>query len=187
MGITACATPNTDLQKGSLQQDNSPQEKKAARTSSAAFLLNLTKDGLASPQRSKTSNLAVGHFLSHVQKKFAISFICLAQQAAELIEKTGFLSDAPPGNVVGRLALGEIRQLRRFLTVIKELIEWALESAGQLFERFDGRDSVAILNAGNITTKQTCTLFDVALGEFFFFAECAKTVTNNHEGIIPCR
>jgi len=131
--------------------------------------------------------LAVGHFLSHVQKKFAIPFFCLAQQAAKLVEKAGFLSDAAPGDIIGRFALGEIRQLRRFLTVIKELIEWALESAGQLLERFNGRDSVAILDARNITTKQTGTLFDVALGEFFFFAQRAKTVTNNHEAIIPCR
>jgi hypothetical protein len=44
---------------------------------------------------------------------------------------------------------------------------------------------MAIFHAGNVTAKQTGTLFDVALGEFLFFAECAKAVTNNHEGIIP--
>jgi hypothetical protein len=46
---------------------------------------------------------------------------------------------------------------------------------------------MAILNAGNIATQQPCSLLDVALGEFLFFAECAKTVTYNHGGIIPCR
>jgi len=46
---------------------------------------------------------------------------------------------------------------------------------------------MAILYAGNVTTKQTRSLFDVALGEFLFFAECAKAVTYNHAGIIPCR
>jgi hypothetical protein len=44
---------------------------------------------------------------------------------------------------------------------------------------------MTILYAGNVATKQAGTLFDVALGEFLFFAECAKAVTNNHEGIIP--
>jgi hypothetical protein len=46
---------------------------------------------------------------------------------------------------------------------------------------------MAILDAGNITAKQAGTFFDVALGEFLFFAECAKSVTDNHGGIIPCR
>jgi hypothetical protein len=46
---------------------------------------------------------------------------------------------------------------------------------------------MTILDARNVATKQAGTLFDVALGEFLFFAECAKAVTNNHEGIIACR
>src|SRR6266850_528177 len=138
-------------------------------------------------RRSPIAGLAVGHFLGHVEDKFAIPFFHLAQQAAKLVEKACIFTDAAPRDVIGRLTLGEIRQLRRFLTVIKELIKWALESAGQLFQRFDGRDSMTILYAGNVTTKQTRSLFDVALGEFLFFAESAKAVTNNHAGIIPCR
>src|ERR1700730_6339416 len=136
---------------------------------------------------SPIAGLAVGHFLGHVQNELAIPFFHFAQQAAKLVEKACIFSDTAPGDVIGRLALGEIRQLRRFLTVIKELIEWALESASQLFQCFDGRDSMTILYAGNVTTKQAGTLFDVALGEFLFFAERAKAVTNNHAGIIPCR
>jgi hypothetical protein len=46
---------------------------------------------------------------------------------------------------------------------------------------------MTIFNTGNITAKQAGTLFDVALGEFLFFAECAKTITYNHWGIIPPR
>src|SRR5437762_11685672 len=131
--------------------------------------------------------LAVGHFLGHVQNEFAIPFFHFAQQAAKLVEKTRIFANAAPGDVIGRLALGQIRQLWRFLAVIKELIEWALESASEFFQRFDGRDSMTILYAGNITTKQTRSFFDVALGEFLFFAECAKAVTDDHAGIIPCR
>jgi|ERR1700674_207982 len=135
---------------------------------------------------SPIAGLAVGHFLSHVEDELAISFIGLAQQAAKLVEKACILTEAAPGDVIRRFTLGKIRQLRRFLTVIKELIEWALESASQLFQRFDGRNCMTILYAGNVATKQAGTLFDVALGEFLFFAECAKAVTNNHAGIIPC-
>jgi hypothetical protein len=43
---------------------------------------------------------------------------------------------------------------------------------------------MTIFHARDVAAKQAGTLFDVALGEFLFFAECAKTVTNNHAGII---
>jgi hypothetical protein len=46
---------------------------------------------------------------------------------------------------------------------------------------------MTIFNAGNVATKQAGAFLDVALGEFLFFAECAKAVANNHGGIIPCR
>src|SRR5229473_772786 len=137
-------------------------------------------------QQSPIVRLAVGHFLGHVEDELAIPVFDLAQQAAKLVEKARIFTDAAPGNVIGRLTLWKIRQLRRFLTVIKELIEWALESASQLFQRFDGRDCMTIFHARNVAAKQAGTFFDVALGEFLFFAECAKTVTNNHAGIIPC-
>src|SRR5436190_1233454 len=41
-----------------------------------------------------------------------------------------------------------------------------------------------ILDAGDITPKQASALFDVALGEFPFFADCAQAVAYNHSGII---
>src|SRR5437899_6809385 len=138
-------------------------------------------------RRSSIAELTVGHFLGHEEDELAIPFFHFAQQAAKLVEKACIFTDAAPGDVVRRFTLGKIRQLRRFLTVIKELIEWALESTSEFFQRFDGRNSMAIFYAGNVTTKQSRSLFDVALGEFLFFAECAKAVTDNHAGIIPCR
>src|SRR5437879_4558364 len=138
-------------------------------------------------RRSLIAELAVGHFLSHVEDELAIPFFHFAQQAAKLVEKACIFTDAAPGDVVRRFTLGKIRQLRRFLTVIKELIEWALESTSEFFQRFDGGNSMAIFYAGNVTTKQTRSFLDVALGEFIFFAECAKAGTYNHAGIIPCR
>jgi hypothetical protein len=44
-----------------------------------------------------------------------------------------------------------------------------------------------IFDAGNVRANKARPLFNVALGEFLFFAECAKTVANNHPGIIPSR
>ncbi len=71
------------------------------------------------------------------ERKEAAQLVCAAFPFEPLMRQS---SD-------NRLALRKIRQLRRFLTVIKELIEWALESASQLFQRFDGRDSMTILYA----------------------------------------
>ena len=78
------------------------------------------------------------------------------------------------------LRLGRFGQLRRFLAVVEELIKWAFESTRQLFQRFDGRNCMAIFDARNIAPKQAGTLLDVTLGEFLFLAQSAKPVTDNH-------
>src|SRR6267378_2965532 len=110
------------------------------------------------------AKLPTGHLLGHVEYQLAIPLFHFAQQATKLVEKACIFADAAPGDVIRRLPLGEIRQYGRLFAVIKELIEWALESACQLLQCFDGRDSMTILNTGNITTEQAGTLFDVALG-----------------------
>jgi len=74
--------------------------------------------------------------------------------------------------------------LGRLLTVVKELIERHFEGARQLFERFNGGNSVTIFDARNVATKKTSTLLDVTLGEFFVFAQCTKAITDNHAQII---
>jgi hypothetical protein len=129
--------------------------------------------------------LPIGHLLGHVKEQLTILVIGLAQQAAKLVEETSFFAGATPGNVITRLALGQVRQLRRFFTVVEELIEWAFEGTRQLFQRFDGRDSVSIFNAGDVATKKAGTFLDITLGEFLFLAQSAKTVTDNHELSIP--
>jgi hypothetical protein len=65
------------------------------------------------------------------------------------------------------------------------LIKWAFESARQLFQRLDGRDRVAILDTGNITTEEAGALLDITLGKFLFLAQSAKTITDNHGLSIP--
>jgi hypothetical protein len=131
--------------------------------------------------------LAVGHFLGHVQNQLAIFLVGFAQQTAKLVEEARLFAAAAPGNVVRRLALRQVGQHGRFFAVVEELIERALESASQLFQRLDSRNSMAILDAGDITTKQAGTLFDITLGEFLFLTQSAEAVTNNHGGIMACR
>jgi len=132
-----------------------------------------------------SKQLPIGHFLGHIQEQFAIFLISFTQQAAELVEIARLFSGTAPGDIVGRLALGEVRKLRRLFAVVEELIKWAFESTRQLFQRFDGRDRVAILDAGNITTEEAGALLNITLGEFLFLAQSAKTITDNHEVSIP--
>ena len=79
---------------------------------------------LAKP--AKNSQLPIGHFLGHVQNQLAIFFVGLAQQAAKLVEEARLFAAATPGNVVRRLALGQVWQLGRLFAVVEELIKWAL-------------------------------------------------------------
>src|SRR6267378_1296062 len=46
---------------------------------------------------------------------------------------------------------------------------------------------MTVFHTRHVAPEQARTLFDVALREFLFFAECAKTVANNHGRIIPLR
>src|SRR5271157_913975 len=129
--------------------------------------------------------LPIGHFLRHIQQQLAIFLIRLAQQAAKLVEIASLFAGTAPGDIVRRSSLGEIGQLRRLLAVVEELIGWAFESTRQFFQRLNGRNGMAIFDAGNVTTQETGTLLDITLGEFLFLAQSAKTVTDNHEVSIP--
>ncbi|HEY2351444.1 MAG TPA: hypothetical protein VGH83_02960 [Candidatus Acidoferrum sp.] len=129
--------------------------------------------------------LAIGHFLDHVQNQLAVFFLDFAEKTAKLIQETGFFPHAAPRDIVRRFTLGQVGKLGWLFSIIEELVEWALESTSQLFQRFDGRNGMAIFNAGDITTKQASSLFDVALGEFLFLAHYTEAVANNHGGIIP--
>src|SRR5579862_2686988 len=75
---------------------------------------------------AENSQLPIGHFLGHVENQLAIFLVGLAQQAAKFVEETRFLAAAAPCDVVRRFTLGKVWQLRRFFTVVEELIKWAL-------------------------------------------------------------
>src|SRR5262249_45617815 len=95
----------------------------------------------------ENENLSAGHLLGHIQNEFPIGIVGLAQQAAKFVKKTRIFAGAAPSDVVTRLALREVRQLRRFLAVVEELIERHFESASELLQRFDSRHGVAIFDA----------------------------------------
>jgi hypothetical protein len=43
---------------------------------------------------------------------------------------------------------------------------------------------MAIFDARDIAAKQSCALFDVPLGKLLVFAQGAKSITDNHFGIV---
>src|SRR5215471_10428133 len=104
-------------------------------------------------KREKNENLSAGYLLGHVQNEFTVCFVSLAQQAAKLVEKTRVFARAAPSDVVTRLALWEVRQLRRFLAVVEELVERHFERTSEFFQRFNSRHSVAIFDAGDVAAE----------------------------------
>jgi hypothetical protein len=129
--------------------------------------------------------LADSHFLSHVKQETPVVFFNTTHQPAKLGEKTGFLPDAAPDNIVGAFALRKVGECGRLFSVIEQLIERDFQSAGYFFKRFNGRNRMAIFDARDIATKQSCALFDVPLGKLFFLAQGAEAITDNHVDIIP--
>src|SRR5262249_6432904 len=123
------------------------EKKKAALTSRGLSM----KEQLL-PVRAE-SVLPVRDFLGHVENQLAVLFVGLAQQAAKFVEVACLFAGAAPRNVVTRLALRQIRQLRRLFAVVKQLIEWDLECTRQLFQRFNGGDGVAIFDARDVATE----------------------------------
>jgi hypothetical protein len=127
---------------------------------------------------------ADGHFLSHVKQESPVVFFNATHEPAKLVQKTSLLPDAAPNNIVGALALRKVGEDGGFFSVVEKLIERDFQSARQFLKRFDGRNGMAILDAGDIATKQSGALFDVPLGKLFFFAHDAKPIANNHSGIV---
>ena len=105
----------------------------------------------------------MGHFLSHVQEELAVAFVHFAKQPPELVQKTSFLSAGSKRDLVRGLAPEQVGKLRGFFAVVKELIERDLEGASHLFERFDGRNGMAIFDARNVTAQQPGAFLDVPL------------------------
>lgn len=130
-------------------------------------------------------DLAGGHLLSHVQQELAIAFFDATHEPAKLVQKTGLFPGASPNDIVSALALRKVGEGGRFFSVIEELIERDVQSACHFLESFNGRNGMAIFDARDVTAKQSGALFDVPLGKLLFFAQGAKSIADNHIGIVP--
>jgi len=125
-----------------------------------------------------------GHLLSHVKQEAAIAIFDATEQPAKLVQKTSLFPGATPNDFVGAFALRKVGEHGRLFSVIEELVKRDFQGASHFLQRFDGRNGMAIFDAGDIAAKQSGALFDVPLGVLFVFAQGAKSVTDNHVGIV---
>jgi hypothetical protein len=70
--------------------------------------------------------------------------------------------------------------LCRFVAIVPDLIKRHLQCTRHFLQRFDGRNSVAVLNAGDVTPQLTCSFLDVALGQFSLVSLNSQTLTYQH-------
>jgi hypothetical protein len=89
----------------------------------------------------------------------------------------GFLVEAPDG---GGLLFGDAQFFDGSYIVGEELVQRDFQSARQFFERFDGRNGAAILQARKVTAKQARAFLDIALREVLGFAEPFEPFADDH-------
>ena len=132
--------------------------------------------------RSWSAGLCARHSLSHVKYQFAISFFCPGQQPPKFAEIPCVFPRTAPGDVIRRLPLWKIRQVGRLLSIVEKLVHWNFHRAGHFLQRFDGRHRMPVLNSGDVTAKQSSPLFNISLGELFFFPSrvSAKPAMQGH-------
>jgi hypothetical protein len=112
--------------------------------------MSLYGGGSRPEQVGKPRDLAVGHLLSHVEQEPTVGFLNTTHQPAELVQKTSLFPVAAPNDIVSALALRKIGEFGRFFSVIEELIKRDFQSAGHLFQSFNGRNGMAVFYAGNV-------------------------------------
>jgi hypothetical protein len=92
-------------------------------------------------------------FLSHHEEQPAIGFAGAAEKLAKGGEELGFSAGASPQ----RVGFGAVRENGGKLglrAVVEETVERDTEGAGELFERFDAGDGVAVLDARDVAALQ---------------------------------
>src|SRR6266403_83839 len=159
-----------------------PHSRSGGEVFRSSFLGGVEGKGPRLVARRPTTS-CVGHFLSHREEQAAILSIHSAEQAAKLTQKASIFTSTAPGDVVRRLPLGKIRQLGRLLAIVEKLVHGNFHGAGHFLQRFDRRNCVPVLDAGDVTAKQSRLLLDVPLREVFFLPHGVQSISDNHVGI----
>jgi hypothetical protein len=106
-----------------------------------------------------------------------VVFTYPTQQAAEPNERSGIATRTTPTIIIKPR---EPRS-RRLLAIVEKLVHWDFHGLRQLFQGFDCRNSVAVLEARNVTAQKPGALLDVALGQLFLFAQSLQPLSNEHQ------
>ena len=126
------------------------------------------------------SGFCAGASSGHEKDQAQFVFCETAEQAPELFENARVFARAAPECAASGFALRRFRYFWRLLAVVKQPVHGDFECVGELLERLNAGHGVAILDAGDVATKQASALFDIALGQFFSFTQQTYTVTNYH-------
>jgi len=81
--------------------------------------------------------------------------------------------------------LGRFGSLWKLLALVEKLVHRNVQRASHLFQRFDGRDRMAILNAGDVAAKQFLPLLDYSLGRVAFLLQRSQPIRNDLGGRPP--
>jgi hypothetical protein len=119
-------------------------------------------------------------FLSDGKQNLAVFVPSFAEALSKFMEIQRVLALASPNNVVGGLPLQKIRELRGLFAIVKKLIERDFKCPSELFQGLDSWNRVAVFNAGYVTAKQSCSLFDVSLREILALAQFSQSVADHH-------
>ena len=123
---------------------------------------------------------AAGHLFCEAVEEAAVAGSDFAEEAAETQEIVGVLSGGAEGHVIVGFGSGRPGGRRKGVAVVEMVVDGDFDGAGEFFESFDGRNGVAVFDAGEIATKQPGAIFDIALGEIALFAKQAEALTDSH-------
>ena len=122
--------------------------------------------GVASETRSET------------KQDGALLLIHLGEVPLELTELGGFLLGVPPQSLV--VIADKLARLGRLVALIHNLVKRHVESTRPLLESLDGRNGVAVLDAGDVAAEKAGGFLDVALTKVFSFAESSESLADLH-------
>src|SRR5580693_2117685 len=131
-------------------------------TNRGSFRATAIKSPSESSLRFRAASRWSDHFLGHEHQQAPVARANSLEKPAEIVQDAGILAGAAPRGITFLLQR-EIRQLGRFLAIIEKLVQRNFQRARHLFQGFDGRNSMAILDAGNVATQQSGAFLDISL------------------------
>jgi len=121
------------------------------------------ESSVAAQEAAGGAGLAPGELLGHEEQEFAVLVVNLAQEAPEARQRARILARTAPHDVVGGAAPRQLRQHRRFLAIVEQLVERHLKGARDFLDRVQRGHRVPVLDARDIAPQQAGALFDIPL------------------------